>query len=404
MGLKFFKRSSEKGNKDNKDTESKVITMENADSYVVNNVFHNMLGINDTVKGDSLYCPKWEMTLTPKVVELGDRKVTLNIFVNSPKWGNELFECVSALGKDSEQAIGVACGSFIFSFIDGLRKMENDDNPEEIETEFAGKKHSWKVYRSDIVGLGENTSNQNSNFYWNLLKDEIMKRLGNQKLCYVKIYIAKMSNQIIGECRIDDVKNEELSEVVAKAAESWSVKEFASQKMFFFIKQQDSTVIPYDYWGSEGFNVIKDKVKTAMELFYRCDTDEDYDTLILRTSEKIGDYILAEECFSFIPEICAENAFHEISYSEKLDILPVGKEKVSYYKNQLSDYYSIQRAALTLLSSGVFGKDTDEIYRKYIEYSAVGHAVSSILQKGSKLDNIKMTALLFNVSENFEIR
>ena len=94
------------------------------------------------------------MTLTPKVVELNDQKATLNIFINSPRWKNELFECVSALGKDSEQAIGVACGSFIFSFIDGLRKMENDEYPEAFETDFAGKKHLWKAYKSDIVGLG----------------------------------------------------------------------------------------------------------------------------------------------------------------------------------------------------------------------------------------------------------
>lgn len=398
MKFNLFKRAY-----DNEESK-KTVTPENADSYVVNNVLHKMLGIKDIIKGDSLYCPKWEMTLTPKVVELNDQKATLNIFMNSPRWKNELFECVSALGKDSEQAIGVACGSFIFSFIDGLRKMENDEYPEAFETDFAGKKHLWKAYKSDIVGLGENISDISPQFYWKLLKDEIIRRLGNQKLCYVKIYIAKTDKQTIGECRIDDVKNDELSDLVAKSAKNWNVKEFASQKMFFFIKQDDSTVIPYDYWGCEGFNVLKGKVKTAMELFAECDTDELYDTLITRTAEKIGDDILAEECLSFIPEICAENAFYEVSYSEILDIMPVEKDKISCYKNQLSDYYLIQRAVLTLLSSGEFGNGTDEIYKKYIGYSAIGHAMSSVLQKGNKLDGIKMTALVFNVSENFKIR
>ncbi len=126
--------------------------------------------------------------------------------------------------------------------------------------------------------------------------------------------------------------------------------------------------------------------------------------MIPRTIEKIGDPILSESCLSFIPEICAENAFYEVSYSEILDIAPAGREKISCYKNQLSDYYLIQRAVLTLFSSGIFGKDTDEIYKKYIGYSAIGHAVSSILEKGSKLDNVKMTALIFNVSRNFVIR
>ena len=84
--------------------------------------------------------------------------------------------------------------------------------------------------------------------------------------------------------------------------------------------------------------------------------------------------------------------------------MPVEKDKISCYKNQLSDYYLIQRAVLTLLSSGEFGNGTDEIYKKYIGYSAIGHAMSSVLQKGNKLDGIKMAALVFNVSENFKIR
>lgn len=404
MGLNFFKKSSEKGNNANK--SANTITMENANSYVVNKVLHKKLGVRDIVKGDSLYCPEWEMTLTPKVVELTERQATLNIFINSPKWGNELFECASALGKDSEQAIGMACGSFLFSFIQGLGKMERDEDPEYIKTELAGKKHEWKVYKSDLVGLGESVATyvDSPDFYWRLLKDDIIKRLGNQKLCYVKIYVAKTDTQVIGECRIDDVKNEELSEIVAQSATSWDIAQFASQKMFFFIKQQSGTVIPSDYLGSAGFEILMGKVKTAMELFSECDTDEQYDSLISRTAQKIGDRVLAEECLSFIPEICAENAFHEINYSEILDIMPEGQEKISCYKNQLSDYYLIQRAVLTLLSSGVFGENTNDIYRKYIEYSAIGHAVSSILQKGSKLDNIKMTALIFNVSKDFIIR
>ena len=395
MGLNIFKKD-----------DPKEITMENADSYVVNNVLHKMLGVKDIVKGDSLYVPEWEMTLTPKVVELNGQQATLNIFMNSPKWGNELFECASALGKDTKTAIGTACGSFLFSFIQGLGKMERDEDPDVLVTELDGRKHKWKAYKSDLVGLGESVAAyvDSPDFYWRLLREDIIKRLGNQKLCYVKIYVAKTPTEIIGECRIDDVKNEELSEIVAQSAANWDIQQFASQKMFFFIKQQEDTVIPYPYWGSEGFEVLKSKVKTAMEIFYKCETEEQYDSFVTDTVLKLGDPILAESCMSFIPEICAENAFYEVNYSEMIDIAPAGREKISCYKNQISDYYLIQRAVLTLLSSGVFGKDTDEIYRKYIGYSAVGHAISSILEKGNKLDGVRMTALIFNVSECFIFR
>lgn len=404
MAFDFFKKHSNDSEKFNK--SNKAITKDNADAYLLKEVFHGSLGIKDIVRGESLYCPDWEMTITPKVADFSDRQVVMNIFMDSAKWGKELFECVAALGQDTKQAIGTAFGSFLFSFIQGLGKMERGEDPECFETEFAGKKHEWKAYKSDLVGLGESVAAyvDSPDFYWRLLKDDIIKRLGNQKLCYVKIYVAKSESETIGECRIDDIKNVELSELLAQSAANWNIDKFASQKMFFFIKQEERTVIPYPYLGSEGFIKLKDKVKTAMELFYGCDTDEEYNTLLQRTAEKIGDGLLAEECFSFIPEICAENAFYEVAYSEQLDILPEEKEKHTCYKNQLSDYYPIQRAVLTLLNSGEFGDNTDDLYKKYIGYSAIGHGLSSVLEKGNKLEGIRMTSLLFNVSEDFEIR
>lgn len=404
MAVNFFKKHS--NDSENYNKSNKAITKENADQYVLKNVLHKMLGIKNVIKGDSLYCPQWEMTLTPKVADLSDRLVTLNIFMDSPKWGNRLFECVSAIGKDLEQAMGIACSSFVFSFIQGLGKMEDDRDFECLETEFAGKKHKWKLYKSDLVGLGESVAAyvDSPDFYWRLLKEDIVKRLGNQKLCYVKIYVAKNESEIIGECRIDDVKSEELSELVSKTALNWDIEKFASQKMFFFIKQESDTVIPYPYWGREGGDSFIEKVKIAMKMFYECDTDQQYDTLAQRTSEIIGDKTLAEECFSFIPEICAENAFYQIKYSEMLDIQRGNEPNFHCWKNQLSDYYRIQTTALSLLSSGTFGNDTDKIYSKYISYSAIGHGVSSVLEKENKLEGVKMTALLFNFSEDFEIR
>lgn len=400
--MNFFKKYS---NSDNADNSGKNITKENADKHILN-VLHKMLTERNVIKGDSLYCYKLDMTLTPMAVDLTERLVTIHFFMNSPKWGTELFECVSAMGKNPEQAINTACTSFVFSFIQGLEKMEKCEEPEPLETEFTGKNHKWKAYKSNLVGMGESVAAyvDSPDFYWRLLKDDVIKRLGNQKLCYVKIYVAKNESEIIGECRIDDIKSDELSELVAQSATNWDIQNFASQKMFFFIKQEDNTVTPYPYFGIEGYNSLKEKIKIAMEMFLECDTDEQYDSLIQRMFEKLSDKTLADECYSFIPEICAENAFGEIKYSEMLDIQRGNKPNFHCYKNQLSDYYRIQKAAMSLLSSGVFGDNANKLYSKYIGYSAVGHGVSSITEAGNKLDNVKMSALVFSVSSDFEIR
>ena len=88
-----------------------------------------------------------------------------------------------------------------------------------------------------------------------MFKEEIAKRLGNQRLCYVKIYGAKSPGQVTAECRIGNVKSEELSGRMAKLVEQWDVKQFASLKQFFFIRQEAYDSLPQrlsealrDYW------------------------------------------------------------------------------------------------------------------------------------------------------------
>lgn len=400
MSFNFFKKGKNKEDTD----KYGIIDMNNANDYLLNDVLHNKMETKDVVQGDSLYCPKWDVTITPKVTQLTGQSAMLEINVYSPKWGTELYECSVGMGSDTKQAIGMASGSFLFSFMNSIAAMEQNQNPKPLETEFAGKTHKWQVFFGNVVGMGESPTKDSAETYWEALKDGIIKRLGNQKLCYVKVYGAKTGGEITGECRIDDIKSNELSEIVAKIVQKWEVNQFASIKTFFFIRQEKETVSPCPYRGKEGFEVLKEKVKTAALMFYSCNTDEEYDYLSEKVSTAINDPVLAAECYSFLPEICAENAFPEASYSEALDIQFRDKPLITCYKNQLSDYWLLHKALFSLFNSGAFGGDTDEIYAKYIGYSATYHGIAQLLDKGGKAEDAKFTNLIYNVGDDFKIR
>lgn len=400
MGINLFKKFSKQNNKD----KYEVIDMNNADEYLLNYALHNNMETKDIVQDNSLYCPKWDVTVTPKVTQLTDRSAMLEINIFSPKWGTELYECSVGMGSDTRTAIGTASGSFLFSFMNSIALMEQNQSSTYLETDFSGKTHRWKVFIGNVVGLGESPSSDSAEIYWEALKDGIAKRLGNQKLCYVKVYGAKSCGEVTGECRIDDIKSDELSDIVSKMIEKWEVNQFASHKTFFFIRQEEETVSSYDYWEKEGFERLKEKVKTAAELFYACNSDDDFNTLIYRTANAIGDPVLAEECYSFLPEICAENAFPQALYSEEIDIQLENQPVASYYKNQLSDYRVLQKAIFSLFNSGIFGDLTDEIYKKYIGFSAIYNGISQLLEKNGNIDGVKFTKLIYNFSNNFVIR
>ena len=354
------------------------------------------------IEGDTVYCPEWNIRVIPQVEQVTENSALLNFYLKSPEWDEPLFECSVGMGKDTRTAIGMACASFEFAFMQGIAQMQTRTDFEALESSFGGNTHRWKAYKSSIVGMGESVGDISANHsaYWDLLKEHIVKRLGNQKMCYVKIYAAKAKSEITGECRIDDIKSEELSELVADFIKDWDVKNFASHKQFFFIRQDNDTLLPNPYSGEAGRERLKSRVKIAIDKFIEANAAEEYDRTIDNIKQAIDDPVLAEECYMFIPEICAENAFSAAAYAEYVSL----GEGNSVYKDQISDFYPINLAVFALFDEGVYGDQTNEVYKILIGASAICGSVNKLLEGGGKLEEAKLTALCFMPSEEFKLR
>lgn len=366
---------------------------------------HELLESPNRIEGKRLFLPEWNLTITPEIRQATENSAVINFYLSSPQWDRDLFECCAGMGSSLKQAMGMATGSFLFSFIQGISLMEKKTDGEAVETVFAGKPHRWQVYVSNVVGMGDAPKLDSATVYWSALKDEIVKRLGNQKLCYVKIYGASINGEITGECRINDMESKELGAMVAKMVEKWNVKGFASHKQFFFIRQDEATALPDAYSGIEGQKLLKSKIKTAVEMFHASKEQEQYDTLTERMGRALGDETLAAECFSFLPEICAENAFGEMTWPESVEIRVGDQPPVTCYKVQLADYWNIHRLLFELFQEGVFGEETNIIYQEYISVSSIYGVVRQMMESDGKLKKEgKLTMLLFQMPEGFEIR
>ena len=193
------------------------------------------LEIENRIEGNRLFCPEMNMYITVYMGKLADHKAGINFAVNSPELGNEMYEHSIGIGDDTIQAVEVAVCSFAYSFIDGLVKIngkadEKDSDPE-IATIFGGKTHKWRAYFSDVVTIGDAPDVGGAEYYWNKLKKLILKRLGNQKVCYVKVYLDRAGGDITGECRVDDTLSMDLSIALVNAVSKWKPKGFASHKM-----------------------------------------------------------------------------------------------------------------------------------------------------------------------------
>ncbi len=374
--------------------------------HLLNIALHGNFQTEDKVQENCLYLPKWQLHITPHIQQLTDQSAVLGFSVHHPDWGLPLYECCASVGKDAKTAMGMAVGSFLFCFMAGISQLFAKENPRTLETIFAGKSHRFNTYTSDIVGMGESPEIKDVAMYWELLKDDIKKRMGNQRFCYVKVYASKIKDEIIGECRINDVQSDELSAKVADFIKDWKVESVASQKQFFFIEQDTNTIQPYPYWGEQGEKTFIGKVLKAVQMFHASNTQEAFDSLRERLVTELGDATLATECRYFLPEICAEHAGEQrqVKFSETIDLMYPDGEKITLYKHQLTDYYTLQNTIFTAFEQGVFGEEANAVYQELVGTSAICSVLEQMLESGSQLENCQLTGLTYQIDEGFEIR
>lgn len=131
-----------------------------------------------------------------------------------------------------------------------------------------------------------------------------------------------------------------------------------------------------------------------------------YDALPERLAQELGDATLAAECYSFLPEICAENAYDQITFAEDLNIQVGDTPAVTVWKNQIADYWPLHRALFALFEEGAFGEAVNDIYSAYISVSSIFNVIRKMQEseQGTKLEDVKAVAIYYCEDADFVIR
>lgn len=374
------------------------LEMEDLSYYVIKNI-QKLLNEETEIRDNTIYIPKFSLSLRPNVVKTNDNMAVINYYLYSENWDREIFECSASLGANKKQALSLAEGSFIFGMLTGIRYMANKEFFKEIETEYNGK-HKWKIYSSDIVGIGDIPETKFPDEMWKIIENEIPKYLGNQKISYIKMFGAKNGNDITVECRINDEPIKELGELVLPYISNWNTKNFGSKKQFFFVVQDDKTYIPYLYTQED----IEKFVMEIANMFEKCETEKDFNEMFIKLGDKIKDYDLTEELIGFIPEICTERAFPNITYPEKITLYIGEDRKLEINKSQIASYYMIKKAVNHMIDHGHILKD---LYHKFIGISSAYSVICKSLEK-DKIDLTKeegaVILTVYGFSKEYNLR
>ena len=80
--------------------ESDPLDVHNTLDYLLRVSLHGCLGCENSVEGDHIWCPDWELTITPQIEQITENSIVLNFYLFAPQWGKELFECFEMCIRD----------------------------------------------------------------------------------------------------------------------------------------------------------------------------------------------------------------------------------------------------------------------------------------------------------------
>jgi len=335
--------------------------------YLLNLMAERMDG--GSVTGDRLYFEQRNIHVRPVVAELDGYLATAHFHVTSPAWDRNVFESASAYG---EAALEKIVSEFSTGFFRALGGVESEP-VSQVTTSFLRGSHEWLVYASDVMQSNLLNSNPGTTIadesYWRILSNELPKRLGNQKIVYVKIFLSRQMGELVAEVRFNNSMNLMLRDLLWSEADWQQIYEFESRKQFLVFVQKEDTRQVYPYVQND----IRERLYVALELFkeyFDGGKKDDIQEYVAELSRKIDDPLLAEELSVFIPEILAQaSTSHPLLVFDDLIKISIRNMEYAIYASQLSSYDMIRGSLLMDIEDIVerFGEDILNHYRNNSE-------------------------------------
>jgi hypothetical protein len=367
---------------------------------------------NSKVQNDTLILPSQGINIRIEHEKSEDSytgSFLLHFHISSMDWDREIFETQVSYADTREEACRIALLTFRTLLLDVLLRTKGvpDDS---FTSSYAHQTHRYNVWKSSVVNhqYDEQSSEMTKaevqiSDYWEILKEGVIKRLGNQSLCYVKVYWGIVGEKRTIEVRLNDVSVPELSVLLEDRVPEASPYLNASSKQFFILKQDPATHASPSPYTEE---MIRSSIGLASEIFMKhWDDDFDFINCLNEIAENLnGDLNLAEELLGLIPEICTQIAFPMLHLSDEVTIKVGESFTYKVFLEQLASYCFLVKGVYNELNKGI----PNEAYVGFINLSSSFGIVYQMLEaqdqeSGSELPPVTVN-MTFGFTEYYELR
>ena len=351
-------------------------------------------------EGEWLVFRENDLRVTVETAQLrSDREQTgwsamLLFIAKHPFFDEDLVQPVTGIGKTPDDAIRSAAKTIAAELLSHVLAAFDTRGGESIETDLRGEVHRFSMPAAPAAGhIGEGEPRD----LWAFVKDTIPQYLGTKRCYWVSLSAASVNGIPQCEARINGSILPDLGDKLMDALrDRTKIPGLIGDRAFVLLIQDEATYQPCPFTKQE----VGELVFRAMRLLPGVRDEESAARIQKTIYGSAPQHSLAIEMISFLPEIVA---LQTVQFRDNDGLMPVvnrGKPDVELKKSQVRSFGYMEDAVLQYLQK----QKPDETDIKHIlAMSAKFHALTEGLERGTPIEELRMSQLVYFVDETYRV-
>jgi len=173
--------------------------------------------------------------------------VRIDFLVENKEFEEEIYESLAGIGRNNneEEAVNNCIDIFVKTVLNVvIEALKDNHNPIlDIETNKKGISRTWHSYVGALQSQGsEGLAQSGNNHYYNLLKDQIVKRLNNKRFYWIKVLITRQINGgIMYQCLLNNKPFLEAERILDEYVKQLPAGNNVIEMQYIIIRQSDKS-------------------------------------------------------------------------------------------------------------------------------------------------------------------
>ena len=345
------------------------------------------------LEGEQAVIPECGLTMQVRFPQVDGPRFRMEVRLEHPDFFEPLVESVTGFSEKDRQKARVGAYEILNTVLAVLPPALRGEGEELPEVALWGRTHRFRAKASDVLLRGAKEPPENRDL-WSRMRESVLPYLGSKPVYWVKLFLSNTGDGTSCEARINGWVVPELTERLTALAREWPLDNLPmkSAKQYIALVQEGETRVECPYTWKQARNLTR----RAIDLF---ESGMDYDRIPQAIGELTAVPSLAEDVFSFLPELMTKALLPEVRTFSQLQLCPKGEEPVCVYFTQCRSWDPIHTAVREHLQEDQPGRDK---LMTIVGTSAMSHALSQALKNGSEPEDLILYQSFF-ISDSYEL-